>query len=62
MITKENIVRFIGLCADQRMMYKIRSLRDQKQSMRKIASQLNISVATVHKACSEMVVEKTGAA
>ena len=47
---------------DQRMMYKIRSLRGQKQSMRKIASQLNISVATVHKACSEMVVEKTGAA
>ena len=47
---------------NQRMMYKIRSLRDQKQPMRKIASQLNISVATVHKACSEMVVAKAGAA
>jgi len=47
---------------DQRMMYKIRSLRDQKLSMRKIASQLNISVATVHKGCSEMSVEKTDVA
>ena len=47
---------------DQRMMYKIRSLRDRKLSMRKIASQLNISVARVHKGCSEMSVEKTDVA
>ncbi len=38
---------------------EITSLREKGQSMRKIAKELKISVATVHKACSEKVVENT---
>ena len=36
---------------------QIHSLREQGQSMRQISKELDISVATVHKGCSEKVVE-----
>jgi len=36
---------------------RIHSLREQGQSMRQISKELDISVATVHKGCSEKVVE-----
>ena len=36
---------------------EIETLRSEGLAMRKIANQLNISVATVHKACSEKVAE-----
>tara|TARA_B100000767_G_scaffold275540_1_gene313162 strand:+ start:1350 stop:1961 length:612 start_codon:yes stop_codon:yes gene_type:complete len=36
---------------------QISSFREQGLSMRKISKELNISVATVHKGCSEMVVQ-----
>ena len=35
----------------------ISSMRDEGQSIRKIAKELNLGVGTVHKACSEMVVQ-----
>ena len=38
---------------------EIETLRSEGLAMRKIAKQLNISVATVHKACSEKVVENS---
>jgi DNA invertase Pin-like site-specific DNA recombinase len=42
---------------DKKVLAEISSLREQGLSMRGIAKQLNISVATVHKGCSEMVAE-----
>ena len=35
----------------------ISSMREEGQSIRKIAKELNLGVGTVHKACSEMVVQ-----
>jgi DNA invertase Pin-like site-specific DNA recombinase len=39
---------------------KIFNLRQEGLSMRKISKEMDLSLATVHKACSEKVVEKTG--
>ena len=39
---------------------KIFNLRQKGFSMRKISKEMDLSLATVHKACSEKVVEKTG--